>query len=194
MMSLKSSKSKSTSRGLSVKESLEGPLFMQKTLSSNVREEPKRINSISLVSKNTPSKEILRDNKENHNVEKDFAGIANNSEYIKSLYRKYLGKDSETERERTIKTNESHHLIKEMKDSSIFNNANSKVNTFRESAQKPPMRSLSKRDTMSMEKENKSEEVEYRQLLELCDMEDSCVKAALALRQARRRGSVLFGH
>jgi hypothetical protein len=44
-----------------------------------------------MVSKGALSRELFRDNKENYR-DKDVS-VGNNSEYIKSLYRKYLGKE-----------------------------------------------------------------------------------------------------
>jgi hypothetical protein len=37
-------------------------------------------------------------------IEKDYIGTVNNSDYIKSLYKKYLGKDSDVDKgERTMR-------------------------------------------------------------------------------------------
>lgn len=84
-------------------------------------------------------------------------GIPSNSDYIKSLYRKYLGKESEGEKgERTMRPTDSQATIKELRDSTTLssNGGLVKMNSYRESGgkSKHPIRSMSKKEAVFLEK------------------------------------------
>lgn len=190
---MKQPKSKSTAKGVG-KIDFDANIYLQKTVSTQSREEPKRINSICIASKNTPSKELYKENKENTMIDREPFGVTTNSEYIKSLYRKYLGKENEAEKgDRTMRPTESLAALKDST-SLLGNNSINKLSSHRESGKKirQAVNSTSKKELVNTERNKRSEE-EGLELMEMCDMENSCIKAMVALRQARKRNSSMMG-
>jgi hypothetical protein len=76
---------------------------MSITACKPIEESYRKLTNIALVGKSDLNRELFRENKENYNIKKEDKEltVSNNSEYIRSLYRKYLGKD---ELDRNIKT------------------------------------------------------------------------------------------
>ena len=89
---------------------------------------------------------------------------------------------------------ESQSAFKQMKESTtqLGNTGTgiSKINSYRKSGAKTnhPIKSTSKKDII--EKERKTEVSAEQQLMEMCDMEDSSIRAFITLRQARKKNNI----
>lgn len=202
MISSRQQKCKSSSKNLTSREVESSPFLKGTSITSckPIEESYKKLATIGLIGKANLSRELFRENKENQNFKKEDVTISNNSEYIRSLYRKYLGKDDADRNLKTDVKELSHQHIKEIQQSTSQQRLESqdKVGRIKEKETKKDysQRTIEVYPAPTLTKSfSKKESYEDRRrpdkesdlLLELGDPDDSCIKALKVLRKASNR-------